>query len=349
MKIYFLADTHLGMKGDNPVWLEDCMGYYNDVLIPYFKEHVKPDDILVHLGDVYDCRATIGLNTITQSIKLFEDLSEIFNDIRICVGNHDIFQKNSTEITSLHMLRHIPNIKIYFKPEIDWIGKHTVYFMPWIEDLTEQKKLLLRSNADYVFGHLEVTGCITNSKGTKLKIDGALKFDDVEKSQVFAGHIHIRQKMRNVHYVGTPYHKDRGDLGDIKGITVLDMETGETEFIENTYSPKFIKVNIYDVVDMTVEDLKKEWKNNYVDFVVKGADMLMCNFEPLREVMKDTYKEFNLVCDNTETVLKQDKIDLSTTKSSNELLEDYLDQIDVSDSVREGVKKRVEKFKELLT
>ena len=30
-KIYLTADNHLGMKGDNPIWLKDCFDYYNNI------------------------------------------------------------------------------------------------------------------------------------------------------------------------------------------------------------------------------------------------------------------------------------------------------------------------------
>ena len=99
MKVYFLADTHLGMKGDNEIWLKECYEYYIKSLIPYLIKNVHPDDILIHCGDVFDNRSNIGIQTINVAITLFEKFSEIFNDIRIIVGNHDMMRKHDTKMT----------------------------------------------------------------------------------------------------------------------------------------------------------------------------------------------------------------------------------------------------------
>ena len=94
-KIWLIADTHFGYKGDDDEILNDCIGYFENTLIPIMKKEVKPGDIMIHLGDVFDNRATIGLNTIHRTIKLFEEFSDIFSDIRITVGNHDIMKKST--------------------------------------------------------------------------------------------------------------------------------------------------------------------------------------------------------------------------------------------------------------
>ena len=119
-------------------------------------------------------------------------------------------------------------------------GGKNILFMPWIEDLSKQREKIANSNVDYVFGHLQIGGCVSNGKGIKLNGDNMPQSKDFKKAQVYAGHIHLRQDFKNVHYVGIPYHKDRSDFGNITGITILDIKTGKTQFIENTFSPKYI-------------------------------------------------------------------------------------------------------------
>lgn len=348
MKIWFLADTHLGMKGDNDDVLNDCYNYYNDVLIPYMKKNVKEDDILVHLGDVFDNRSNIGIHTLYCVINLFEQFSNIFSDIRVCVGNHDMWEKSSTEITALHAIKYIKNVKIYFNPTIDNIFDKKILFMPWIEDLSEQREWIKNSNIDYVFGHLEIGGCLTNSrKGIKLKTTNGVESSDFKKAQVFAGHIHIRQDYKNIHYVGNPYHKDRGDIDNVKGIIVLDLETGKTEFIENTFSPMYIKENINDILDDTILDLKKRWKNNYVDLIIKTKDYTNCNTESLRELLRGYYKEFNPMSDNSETVIEvnDSNVDVGNAKSSEDMLNEYVDICDIDDNMKDEIKNYFKEFR----
>ena len=348
MNIYFLADTHLGMKGDNHIWLNDCIEYYYKVFIPYCKEHVKPDDILVHLGDVYDNRSNIGIETIYRSIKLFEDLSKIFSKIIITVGNHDIFNKHSTEITTLNMLKYIPNVEIIYNPEVRNINGKDILFVPWVEDLSDQKKLLSSHNVDYVFGHLEIGGAVMSSKGNRSKTNNSIQSDDFKKAQVFAGHIHIRQSFKNINYVGCPYHKDRGDIGNSKGFTILDLETGQTQFIENKHSPQFKTYRIYDILDKTVGELKEEWKNNYIDLIIKSNDYPKCNFNKLREIFKDVYKEFEPISEKTDVITETDNIKITETKSAPDMLNEYLSQCNVSDVLKDGIMSKIEKYKDNL-
>lgn len=349
MKIYFLADTHLGVKGDDSIVLHDWIDYYNKVFIPYCKEHVQPDDILVHLGDVTDNRSNIGLETINLTIKLFEDLSNIFSDIRLIVGNHDIFKKHSNEITSLNMLKYIPHVKIYYTPKIENILDKRVLFVPWIEEIDEQKKLLKsQHNVDYVFGHLEIGGAKTSSKGNMIHTNNAISSTDFKKAQVYAGHIHIRQDYKNIHYVGCPYHKDRGDYNNKKGITILDIETGETEFIENTFSPQFRKYLIYDILDKTVGELKKEWNNNYIDLVVNSNHYCDCNFDLLRTLFSGIYKTFNPIANKVEIITDNKVINLSDNKTTSELIDEYMKLNDVEPEIQERIKSKIETYKENL-
>ena len=56
VKIWLIADTHFGLKGDDEIWLEDYFNYFNNDLIPYMKKNVGEHDILIHCGDVFDNR-----------------------------------------------------------------------------------------------------------------------------------------------------------------------------------------------------------------------------------------------------------------------------------------------------
>lgn len=339
MNTYFITDTHFGMKGDSPIWLDDCIGYFKKVFIPYVKEHVKPEDCLISLGDVFDNRSNIGIETICRVIELFEEFSEIFSQIIIIVGNHDIFKKHSNDITSLNMLKHIPKIKIVYKPEVMNLGGKNILMLPWIEEVEEQKKLIKSHNVDYVFGHLEIGGCVTNSnKGMVLKTNNSIESKDFKKAQVYAGHIHIRQDYKNIHYLGNPYHKDRGDIGNTKGITILNIESGRTKFIENTFSPKYISVDIHDILDTTIEELKPQWKNNYVDLVVDSKEVTECNFETVRELLKDYYREFKVDSKNKQPLLQTTTdIELSESKSAIDHIDEYINQLDIDDDEKENI------------
>ena len=347
-KIWLIADTHFGYKGDDDVILNDCIGYFEDVVIPIMKKEVNPGDIMIHLGDVFDNRATIGLNTITRVIGLFEKFSEIFSDIRIVVGNHDIYKKSSTDITSVNMLKYIPNVKIYYEPIVEVIDGKTCLFNPWVENSEKEKELLSGVNVDYVFGHLEIGGSqMSNRSGVKIEFAGGIKQSDFKNSQVYAGHIHIRQDNKNIHYVGNPYHKDRGDRGNPKGVTILDLSTGETKFIENEVSPRYMKENIYDILNLTVSDLKRRWKNNRIDLHLKSTDITKCNFDDLLTSLEHCYRSFEPHGDTVLTELNTSgELSFNEAKSSDDYIEDFLGNQDLTEDLLKGVHEKMLEYKD---
>ena len=349
-KIWLIADTHFGLKGDDDEWLDDYIGYFENEVIPIMKEKVGENDILIHLGDVFDNRATIGLNTICRVISLFEKFSEIFKDIRITVGNHDIMKKSTTDITSLNMLKHIPNVKIYYEPTVEVIDGKTCLFNPWIENPEREREVLSGVNVDYIFGHLEIGGSqMSNRSGVKIEFAGGIKASDFKESQVYAGHIHIRQDNKNIHYVGNPYHKDRGDRENQKGITILDLKSGETSFIENTTSPKFIKENIYDILNFTVGDLKERWKNNRIDLHIKSTDITKCNFDNLNTALDYCYRSFETKGDTVIPELNLvTEMSFSDAKSSDDYIDDFLKNQDLTEDMMKEVKEKMLEYRDRL-
>jgi len=348
VKIWLIADTHFGLKSDDQDWLNDYAGYFENTVIPMMKERVGKNDILVHCGDVFDNRTIIGLNTISRVVSLFEKFSEVFNDIRIVIGNHDMYKKSSNDVTSVDVLKHIPNVKIYSEPTVEVISGKTCLFNPWIEDVEKQVEVLKGVDVNYIFGHLQIGGSKSiDRKGKCVEMKGGVKKSDFKSAQVYAGHIHIRQDMKNVHYVGNPYHKDKSDIDNIKGITVLDIKTGETEFIENTVSPKFISENIFDIFETTIGELKIRWKNNRVELHLKGEDSIRCNFDEFRSCLNDYYRSFETTCDNeVKMEIGQQDVDtdLSHAKSNSDQMDDYIKYSDVSPEVAQRVKNRISSY-----
>ena len=349
MKIWFLADLHFGCRADNEIWLKDYSDYFYNVFIPLLKDKYEEGDIVCSLGDVFDNRNSIGINTINTVIDIFEKIAEICPDIRLIVGNHDIYNKSSNNITSLNILKYIKGVKIYYDPEVEVIGGKTILFHPWIENKEIQSKLLSKFNGDYIFGHLDVFGVESNSKGIKVKSSNAVNMSEFKTAEVYAGHIHLRQDYKNIHYVGNPYAKVRGE-GNAKGITVLDIKTGKREFYENTYSPKFLKENIYEIIDINIGELKNKWNNNYVDLHVLGSDITKCRFDELREELSGYYKEFAIKNESANSGLVNDigdaNSDFEDAKTSEEHLNDFIENMDWTPDMKNNVKKVLSEAKE---
>jgi DNA repair exonuclease SbcCD nuclease subunit len=68
--------------------------------------------------------------------------------------------------------------------------------------------------------------------------------------RVFLGHYHGAQKLNDqVEYVGSPLELSFGEAFEPKHIAILDLDTLETEYIANTFSPKHLILSPKDIDD----------------------------------------------------------------------------------------------------
>jgi hypothetical protein len=85
--------------------------------------------------------------------------------------------------------------------------------------------------------------------------------------------------------VGSPYHLSRGDIGNQKGIYTMDVETGTLDFIPNTYSPVFQKIEIEKFVNMSPQEQNKALFGNYTDIMVNESDEHKYKMADIREIL----------------------------------------------------------------
>ena len=70
---------------------------------------------------------------------------------------------------------------------------------------------------------------------------------------ILCGHFHKRQTKGNITYVGNAFPMDFGDTGDTKrGMATLDHKSMKLSFIDWPDCPKYIKVQLSDVVNNNV-------------------------------------------------------------------------------------------------
>lgn len=60
----------------------------------------------------------------------------------------------------------------------------------------------------------------------------------------------------------------RGDIDNEKGLYLLDIKTGKSQFIPNDYSSKFINIKIEDYVKMSIDERKAIMDNNYCFIII---------------------------------------------------------------------------------
>jgi calcineurin-like phosphoesterase family protein len=112
-KIFIISNTNFGISKNisSKEWSKNINNYFYNELIPYLKNNVEPNDILIHLGNFLYKSKSIELNTIKFIQDLFENISNIL-PVYIIEGENDSL--------SLNILKNFNNIEIIKEPtEID--------------------------------------------------------------------------------------------------------------------------------------------------------------------------------------------------------------------------------------
>lgn len=275
--IYLLGDLHIGIKNNSNEWFKMQKEFLTNWFIDQLdKDGFDPEkDILFQAGDWNHVRESTNVRIYNSSLEIFEALASKFKKgIHIILGNHDVYYKDRTDVHSLKIIDKIfKNVHIYETPELLTInGVHRFLMLPWEHDVDTISKTVASytKKADYILCHADIKDFRLN-KWTKLE-HGLSQASLSSYKKIYSGHIHIRQSNKNMVYVGTPFHLDRGDCGNIKGYYKLNVEgdTIKESFHENTFSPTFIKKEATDILNMSVSEISKVFNNNYVDILISN-------------------------------------------------------------------------------
>ena len=277
-KIFMLGDSHIGLGYPNKTdkWFKVHQEYFSEFLIPLLKNRVKPGDIIVHLGDLFDNRNVIPINLLNYGMDVVEEISKIA-PLHIIVGNHDCWSKSSDEINTIRPFKWIPNVHIYDKTSQVEFNGIKLCLMPYIERRLEQINLInANKDCDYLFCHSDLNGCRMHLTSVGHRNIDKIDIDDFKSfKRIFSGHIHIRQVSKNFEFIGSNFQMDRNDYNDQKGITILDTNTGETEFIPNLISPIFKKIRVINEDDIELLECLKTSKD-YIDIAISN-NLLISN------------------------------------------------------------------------
>jgi DNA repair exonuclease SbcCD nuclease subunit len=265
-RIFIVGDVHFGIRANNMDWFEITKSYFEDFFMPFLLSNHRQGDVVVFLGDIFDNRQSINLKFMTYATSLFYRIGQIL-ETHIIVGNHDVYYKNTNDVSSLDGFSFIPNVHVYKQPQVVNLGKPCL-MLPWCSNPEQEQQYLseYKGRAEYVFSHSEMRDLMLNKKvkqehGTPLK-----SFSDY--TRVYSGHIHYSQRKKNIVMVGNAYPMTRSDSDNKKGIYILEPETGAEQFIENTHSPKFVKLHLNKLLETPISEIKSVMQNNFVDLYI---------------------------------------------------------------------------------
>jgi len=342
MKILLISDIHWGVKKNSEFFINVIRDYFNKEVIPTIEKHnIKQ---LWILGDYFDDRYTtnvlvenIALKTIKQILSKFKNI-EVF----ILAGNHDIYYKNSLSISSLKKFRNISKrLEIIDGVKEYKIDNLKVIAIPWLihgsKNWDEFKKIITKyeetnkKQYDLCFGHFEINGFeiiknLVEKGGLNQKMFEAF-------GEVFTGHFHIRNKIGNIQYLGSPYEITWNDYGTKKGLTIYDTENNKATFIENKISPKHEHFNISSIKKDS--SLLDEMNNNLIKFHIDES----IEENELSNILTkiDNKNLFDLqIIDERYDDIDDENIDEIEDLIDNDALQyaiDYIEQLDHPDEI----------------
>lgn len=329
-KVFLLGDLHLGIRNNSIEWATSQKEY---LINKFFKEidelgFNEETDILIQEGDWFHNRENTNNRIWNDSLEIFSELSKKFKrGIYIILGNHDVYYKDNNSIHSLKGIEKIyQNVHVFEKPDIlNLNSTHKILMLPWIENDSKISNTVSKyiGVTDFIICHADIKDFKLNKW---VKLHSGLESSVLKNfTRVYSGHIHIHQNNGNVLYTGTPFELDRGDRGNPKGFYMLELNTKNDKpifietFKENLFSPKFIKVDAFELLEMKLDEIQKIFSNNYVDVMMridKASAFPITRFMEILE--KFNYKKVEFFTYNPD--LKEDTID---TRDSVEEIKEY--------------------------
>ena len=252
-----ISDLHFGCHSNSEVW--------HQIMIDFgiwFKQELTSREIkkFTIMGDFFDNRNEIGVQTLSIAGKFMD----MFDDFEICIisGNHDMFYKNRTDVNSISIFTGRKNVTVVSDITTKMLGNLKATYIPWGCDVTAVE------NSDIIFGHLEINGFyMIPGKTAEGKIDPKTLLS--KSDLIFSGHFHLRDERAfpkgKIIYTGSPYQLNWGEMSNIPGFYILNYDDKSYSFVENSTSPRHIKISATDIDPDKI-------KNNIISVDVSGLE-----------------------------------------------------------------------------
>lgn len=300
--VVIVGDLHLGIHNNSVMWSDIQNEYLTKTFPRQLTEsgYTAKDSILILEGDIFHSRQSIDVRIFNNALTLFGQLSNMFRSVYIILGNHDVYYKQDNSINSVQVLgRLFKNIWVFENPQKLCINnKHKFLLLPWVEQNTEITEIVEKNanRCDYIVCHADIQGANMNSV-TKLET-GIDPHALATYKRIYAGHIHLRQEIKkygaSVLYNGTPYSMDRNDIGNQKGFDILSFDGDDIieRFIPNEESPKYVRKNMYTVLEMNEKEIHEFVRNNFVDIQLDNRIANRFSVQVFMDLIKEMgYKE----------------------------------------------------------
>jgi DNA repair exonuclease SbcCD nuclease subunit len=294
MKILVFSDIHIHPHKKSSERLEHCLAALEWVFATAERKGISN---LVFLGDLFHDRQRIDVLTYQRTFEIFERNLRKTMDVRLLLGNHDLWHLERLDVSSVNPLRSIPGVTVVDKPCVQDIsdGNEHFYmaFLPYTHDPIEDVRLIEeewnkkvpKGRPRVLGGHISVDGAVWNVRHNTLSEVSVEHDGDMVRvgpeifrrwDRVFLGHYHAPQKLSdNVEYVGSPLQLSFGEAFQDKHIIIFDTDEDKIEYIDNDFSPKhyiiseeeiekyplegnFVRLEVEDITNKSMSDMRQK-------------------------------------------------------------------------------------------
>lgn len=347
-KICLLSDTHWGIRNDSPHFIEYNKKFLDNIFFPYLKENNIKE--VIHLGDLVDRRKYINFVTAKRLREDFlEKIEENSINMNIILGNHDVYYKNTLGVNALYELIEgkYNNIHIIDEPCIgEWFGQNYL-LLPWIcdENRDETFKLIGETDAQVVFGHLELVGFEMYKGSPASHGQDSSIFDKFDC--VFSGHYHHRSTNGHIFYLGSHSEFTWSDYDDPRGFHIFDTETRQIKFIENPYKI-FHKIWYNDEKPIDIDF--SQYTGTIIKVIVQNKNDVILFDKFMGDLEKVEPIEVQVVEDHLNLNLTDDDTIIDEAESTLEILKKYASSYDSKNVEKKRIFKKLDElYMEALT
>lgn len=348
MLISLITDTHWGVRGDNPFFLDLNKKFLDNTFFPKLEElNIKT---CIHLGDLVDRRKYVNILTAN---RVRNDFLSPINDksikTHIIAGNHDCYHKNTNKINALQELvgPSYSNINIYDSPYTLELDGLSIDLIPWIcdENYKETMEFINNSKAQICMGHLEIEK-FPMYKG--IPSEHGMSASVFEKyDMAMSGHYHTRSHAKNIWYLGSHGEFTWSDHNDPKGFHIFDTNTRELTFIENPY--KVFKKIFYDDTK-ELNEIPKDLSSSIIKVVVSSKQDPYKFDKFISKIEKQNPIELQIVEDHLNLHLENETNIIDEAESTLDIFKKYIGKLDLSPTMKEPLENlMVELYTEALS
>ena len=373
-KTLVFTDHHFGVKGNSPSRQKIGAMAIKDILDAISAYSIKN---IIFCGDYFHQRNALTVDTLNIAYRCLQALAKKCN-VYMVLGNHDLFNKNSTDINSINIFRDNASIIVVDSPtEVSMNGKHAL-LVPWLSDLSRYSN----GQFDFMFGHFDISSKFlianyaqehsrkvrtTGIASKEIDNDGLLdssrsiscspeqylgSFIDLvhENGTIFAGHIHQHKEMtvhkRKFIFVGTPYEQNLGDIGCKCGFYVID-EDGSYKFVENANLPKHVQFICSKVKEAGIDNYDFSLAKENIVQKVYDIDISMEDDLKINQKIA-SFKPYEELLPDYQVALDFAKEDISSAqgnlvnmlkKSKLDYVKSYIEQLDNAALEADGIDK----------